>query len=114
MIVAAWVLCAETEAEAERLASSSRMAFAQFFQGTLIQVPPVDVALQYLNEHGDAQQIVTRRRRALVGTAGAIRSRLEALAAEYEADEVMVVTITYSHAVRRHSYELLAEAFSVG
>mgnify|MGYP003336061361 CR=1 FL=1 len=38
---------------------------------------------------------------------------LEALAAEYGADEVMVVTITYEHVARRRSYELLAEAFDL-
>ena len=29
------------------------------------------------------------------------------------ADEVIVVTITYDHAVRRRSYELLAEAMDL-
>ena len=42
-----------------------------------------------------------------------MRTRLEALAGEYGAEEVMVVTITYDHAARRRSYELLAEAFGL-
>ena len=33
-------------------------------------------------------------------------------AAEYGAQEVIVVTITYDHAARRRSYELIAEAFA--
>ena len=33
---------------------------------------------------------------------------IEALAADYQADEVMIVTITYDHAARRRSYELIA------
>jgi hypothetical protein len=32
------------------------------------------------------------------------------VAEEYRAEEVTVVTITYDHAARRRSYELLAEA----
>jgi hypothetical protein len=32
---------------------------------------------------------------------------------EYGAEELMIVTITHSHEVRRHSYELIAEAFEV-
>ena len=40
-------------------------------------------------------------------------SGIEAVAAEYGADEVMVVTITYDHAARRRSYELIAEAFGL-
>jgi hypothetical protein len=31
--------------------------------------------------------------------------------AAYGADEAMVVTITYDHAARRRSYELVADAF---
>ncbi len=30
-----------------------------------------------------------------------------------KADEVMVTTMIYDHAARRHSYELLAEAFGL-
>jgi hypothetical protein len=41
-----------------------------------------------------------------------VRDQLSALAAEYSADEIMVVTITYDHQARRRSYELLAEAFA--
>ena len=44
---------------------------------------------------------------------GTVREGLEAAAREYQADEVMVVTITYEHAARRRSYELIAEAFGL-
>jgi hypothetical protein len=39
-----------------------------------------------------------------------VRAGLEAVAQEYRADEVMIVTITYDHGARRRSYELIAEA----
>ena len=42
-----------------------------------------------------------------------MRAGLEELAAEYGAEEVIVVTITYDHAARRRSYELVAEAMDV-
>ena len=38
---------------------------------------------------------------------------LEAVAAEYQADELMIVTITHSHEARRRSYELIAAAFEL-
>ena len=44
------------------------MAFALFVQGQLIEVPPVDTALQFLEQHSDTAQPVGRRRRAIVGT----------------------------------------------
>ena len=51
-----------------------------------------------------------RRRRSIVGSPSTVRAGIEALAAEYGADEVMIVTITYDHAARRRSYELIAKA----
>ena len=54
------------------------------------------------------------RRRAIVGTPDTVREGLEAVAAEYGADEVMVLTITHEHEARRRSYELIAEAFGGG
>jgi luciferase family oxidoreductase group 1 len=113
VIAAAWALCAETDADAQRLASSSRMAFAHFLQGDLIPVPPVEAALQFLKDHAGSGDAVARRRRAIVGAPATVRPKLEALAAEYAADELMIVTITYEHAARRRSYELLADAFSL-
>jgi luciferase family oxidoreductase group 1 len=110
---AAWVLCAETDAEAERLASSSRMAFTLFLQGTLIPVPAVDTALDFLARHPGSVEALGRRRRSIVGSPATVRSGIEELAAEYAADEVMIVTITHDHAARRRSYELIAQAFGV-
>jgi luciferase family oxidoreductase group 1 len=108
VIVAAWALVAETEEEAERLGSSSRMAFIHFLQGTPIPVPPVDTAVEFLRANPDAVHAARRRRRAVIGTAPQVRAELERLAAAYQADEIMVVTITYEHRARKESYERLA------
>lgn len=113
VIVAAWALCAETDAEAERLASSSRMAFAHFLTGNLIQVPPVDTALAFLDQNAQLLDTIVQRRRAIVGSPSTVRQKIEALAGEYNAAEVMVVTITFDHAARRRSYELLAGEFGL-
>ena len=42
-----------------------------------------------------------------------MREGIEAVAAEYGAQEVIVVTITHDHEARRRSYELLADAFEL-
>jgi luciferase family oxidoreductase group 1 len=113
VIVAAWALCADTYEEAERLAASSRMAFAHFLTGNLIQVPPVETALAFLADNAHLLETIVKRRRAVVGTPPAVREQLEQLADEYGADEVMVVTITFDHSARRRSYELLAAEFGL-
>jgi luciferase family oxidoreductase group 1 len=112
VMAAIWALCADTDEEAQRLAASSRMAFSLFLQGTLIPVPPVEKALAFLTEYPESAEALARRRRWIVGSPSTVRAGIEALADEYHADEIMIVTITYDHAARKRSYELIAEAFN--
>ncbi len=107
--VAVWALAAETEAEAERLALSSRMSFAELRRGNLIRVPPPEKAERYLRATGG----VPAGRRTVLGTPEQVRAGLETVAERYGAEEVIVVTITHDHAARVRSYELLAEAFGL-
>src|SRR5687767_14396605 len=109
VMVAAWVICADTDEEAQRLASSSRMTLTLLRQGRLIPVPPVEKALRFLETQGSGASLGGRR--AIVGSPPKVRARIEELAGTYGAEEVMVVTITHSHDARRRSYELIAEAF---
>jgi luciferase family oxidoreductase group 1 len=111
--VATWALCADTQLEAERLASSSKMALSLLrTTGKTPPVPTVETAMRFLEEAAGSLPVV-RRRRMTVGTKEMVRDGLEAIAADYGADEVMIVTITHSHEARRRSYELIAEAFGL-
>jgi alkanesulfonate monooxygenase SsuD/methylene tetrahydromethanopterin reductase-like flavin-dependent oxidoreductase (luciferase family) len=47
------------------------------------------------------------------GSPETVRAGIEAVALEYGASEVMVVTIVHEHRARRRSYELIAEAFAL-
>ena len=108
LAVAAWVICADTDEEAARIASSSRMTHRLLRSGRLIPVPPIDKALRFLEQEGAG---APSGRRGVIGSPATVRAGIEALAAEYGADEVIVVTITYEHSHRRRSYELIAGAF---
>jgi luciferase family oxidoreductase group 1 len=104
-VVCVSAICADSDEEAERLASSGRMAFSMLRQGRPIPVPPVEKSLRYLEDRPPPSG-----RRAVLGTPETVKRELEAIAKAYNADEVMVVTITHDHAARRRSYELIAEA----
>ena len=113
VMVATWALCANLEEEAERLATSSRMALSLLrTTGKMIPVPTVETATRFLQERAGALPIA-RRRRMTVGPKAVVRERLEAIAREYGAEELMIVTITHSHEARKRSYELIAEAFGL-
>jgi luciferase family oxidoreductase group 1 len=113
--VAVWVICAESDEQAQRLAASGRMTFTMLRRGELIAVPPPEKALEFLaNEQRSPASGQTRgQRRAVVGTPDAVRAELEDVAAKYGAGEVIAVNILYDHQARRRSYELLAEVFEM-
>jgi luciferase family oxidoreductase group 1 len=111
--VAAWVLCAPTAEEAQKLAASSRMTFTLLRRGQLIPVPPPEKALAFLEREGQRPGGSPPGRRAIIGTPEKCRAGIEELASAYGAEEVIVVTITHDHGVRRRSYELLAEAMGL-
>jgi alkanesulfonate monooxygenase SsuD/methylene tetrahydromethanopterin reductase-like flavin-dependent oxidoreductase (luciferase family) len=111
--VAAWILCADTTEEAQRLASSSRMTMTLLRRGELIAVPPPEKALEFLAREGKTVDNAVPGRRAIVGSPEKVRAGVEELAVAYGAEEVIAVTITHDHQARRHSYELLAEAMGL-
>jgi alkanesulfonate monooxygenase SsuD/methylene tetrahydromethanopterin reductase-like flavin-dependent oxidoreductase (luciferase family) len=55
--------------------------------------------------------VMAQRARAILGSPQTCRREIEAMAARYGADEVMVLTITGSYETRLRSYELLIGAF---
>jgi len=113
-MVASFAVCAETDAEAQRIASSARMTRALLNEGKLIPVPPIEKAQRFLAERGPSPDTAARPRRAIIGAPASVKEGIEEVAALYGAEEAMIVTITHDHAARRRSYELVAEAFGLG
>jgi luciferase family oxidoreductase group 1 len=113
--VAVWVICADSDEQAQRLAASGRMTFTLLRRGELIAVPPPEEAIEFLANDKPAPGAERSRgqRRAVVGTPDAVRAELEDVATKYGADELIAVNILYDHQARRRSYELLAEAFEI-
>ncbi|HXS27373.1 MAG TPA: LLM class flavin-dependent oxidoreductase [Steroidobacteraceae bacterium] len=115
VIVALGAICAETDAEANRLGASVRLMGRRLRQGDLRPVPTVEEAERELaapdpfprHEGGEWP-------RHVFGSPATVRSGLEALAAALGVDELMIVTIVHEHAARLRSYELLAGAFGLG
>ena len=109
-IVASSVVCADTDDEAQRLASSHRMLLDHLTtRGRLIPIPPPDEAEHYLATRGGNPAALPLGRRLIVGSPATVRAALAKLVDDYQADEVMVLTTAFDHDARRHSYELLAD-----
>ena len=110
--VAVWVICADTDEEAQRIAASGRMTFTLLRRGELIAVPPPERALEFLaSDRGSGAP--RSERRAVLGTPARAAEQVREVAELYGAEEAIVVCITYDHGARRRSYEMLAEEFAL-
>ena len=111
-MTALWTVCADSDAEAERLASSARMMMAHLLMGRSIPVPTPDTALAWLADHPEVAS-ARAGRRVIAGSPATVRRGVEAAVAEYGADEAMLVNILHDHGARRHSYALVADVFGL-
>ncbi len=117
-MVAVGAVCADTEEEAEYLHASVRLLQRRIRQGSREPIAPPEDALRELQQEGASafREVVSEAPewpRYFVGTAGSVKSKLLGMANALYIRELVVVTITYSHAARLRSYELLARAFGL-
>jgi luciferase family oxidoreductase group 1 len=112
-IVAVWSLCADSDEEADALAASARMVSLVSKRGKVTEVPAVDTAQRFVERRTRGRPDVLPRKRMVLGAPATVRAELEEVAAAYGTDELLIVNITYEHAARLRSYELLADAFSL-
>ncbi|HEV7800410.1 MAG TPA: LLM class flavin-dependent oxidoreductase [Burkholderiales bacterium] len=112
--ICVWALAADTEAEAQHLATSREHSRILRDVGIREALVPPDEAAAYPYDVAQRARIESMRRKAFVGTAEQVKTRLTQLADELQLDELVVNTWTYDPAARRYSYTLLAEAFKAG
>ena len=112
-IVAAGVLCSETDGEAERLAGPSRLSFVRMRTSRPTTLPTQEEADAH--EYTPLEQELLRRHAAsnVVGGPYRVREGLAALLEATGADELMVTTTTFELADRIRSFELVAELFGL-
>jgi alkanesulfonate monooxygenase SsuD/methylene tetrahydromethanopterin reductase-like flavin-dependent oxidoreductase (luciferase family) len=89
------------------------MTFTMLRQGRPIAVPPPGRAERFLASQESSGGGSAGERRAVIGSPQTVASELREVVGAYGAEEAIIVCITYEHEARRHSYELLAEAFGL-
>lgn len=106
-------LAAETEEEARALATSRNLWVVRLLTGQPIPFPPPEEVKDYPFTDQELALLRTVQHRSIVGTPEQVRAGLLQLAEAHDAEELVVVTITYDYASRLKSYELLAKAFAL-
>jgi luciferase family oxidoreductase group 1 len=112
-ILAVAVVAAETDAEAERLASSMDLNRLRRDRGQYLPLPSVEEALAYPYTEAERAAIARNRSRLFVGSPATVLQKLQPMITESQADELMVITAVYDHDARKRSYSLLADAFGL-
>jgi luciferase family oxidoreductase group 1 len=112
VIVCTFAICGETDADAERLAAPIDLRRLHMALNIDSPIPTPEEAARHRYSPEEERYVKEQRPRAVIGGPDKCRRELEALAARYGADEVMILTITGDYASRLQSYERLARAFS--
>jgi len=102
------VICAETKEEAEFLANSVRLLQRRIRMNDRRPVASPQHAIAELRLLGGAAPEEGEWPRYIVGAAPEVHTRLQRMATEIKISEFIVNTITWDHAARLRSYELLA------
>src|SRR5690349_1972881 len=114
LAAAVFVICADTEQEAADLEKAVDLRRVQMAYGLNERVPSIAQGLA--QEYGEREQLIIDREkpRSIIGTPESVTQRLHALQEQFDADELIVLSVTGSYRARLRSYELLAEAFELG
>jgi luciferase family oxidoreductase group 1 len=113
-IIATHVVCADSDAEAERLAGTVDLNIVRRAKGEYLPLASPEHAAAYDYTPVDRARIAQNRTRMAVGAPPTVKARLMPLIEATQADELMVTTMIFDHAARKHSYELLAQIFAAG
>lgn len=108
-----FAICADTDAEAERRAGSIDLRRLNMDYGLNQPVPTQAEAASRQYTAAERERIAYNRRRLVFGAPDTVKARLLELQAQFDADELMVITITGDYATRLESYRLLAQAFDL-
>ena len=111
-ILATHVVCADTDEEAGRLASTVDLNFVRRAKGEFQPLASPEEAAAYDYTPVDRARIARNRARVSVGAPATVKARLVPLIEATKADELMVTSMLFDHAARKRSYQLLAKVFA--
>ncbi len=113
-ILALSVVCAESDAKAEDLATTVDLSTARIVRGVRdLPLPSVEEARAYRYDEQEEALRTFHRQRHVVGGPVRVREEIASLAQASASDEVMIMTHIHDHGARKRSYSLLAKAFGL-
>lgn len=112
-MLAIGVLCADTEEKATQLRKLLDYTLVRFEKGHFGPMASLEDAAAYEFSPEELVRVRNNSGRVVSGTPIQVKEQLIDLANEFGVDEVMITTMTYSHADRMQSFKLVAEGFGL-
>ena len=103
------VIGAETDAEAQRLATSALQRHLKLIRGEPIFVPPPVASMDGLWNEAERHMVQSRMSIAIVGGPETVRHKLAEFLRQTQADELMITSDCYEHLHRLRSFEIAAQ-----
>jgi luciferase family oxidoreductase group 1 len=113
LALAMLAIVAEDDTQARAIEKAIAVRWLATAYGRNIPVPTLEEGARVNFSERDQQIIARERPRATIGTASVVAERIRTLAAEFEADEVVLVSIAPSYDIRKRTLERLAGEFGL-
>jgi alkanesulfonate monooxygenase SsuD/methylene tetrahydromethanopterin reductase-like flavin-dependent oxidoreductase (luciferase family) len=105
------VICAETDREAQTLASSQDQSFVALRSGDPGKLPPPIPDYRDTLPTSTRAMLESRDQSRAVGSPTTVATRMARFIERTRADEIILAGATFDPAARRHSLEMAMEAF---
>lgn len=112
-MVCVFVICGESHEEAEYLAASIDHRRVMMATGKESEIIPSEEAANWSYSEREKNIIQQERSRVVLGTPESIKEQLSKIKNDFQADELMILTITGDYRTRVKSYELIAKEFEL-
>lgn len=109
VMIGVQVIAADTDAEAEKLATTLYQRFLGIIRNQRVNlVPPVD-SMKDIWSPQEEEFVKSKLRYSVIGSPETVKKGLQKLVDETQADELIIVSDAYDHQVRKKSFELIAK-----
>jgi luciferase family oxidoreductase group 1 len=108
-MVAAAVICADTDERARFLAGSGALSFLRLRSGHPGPLPSPEEAAAYPYNELERAFVVDRQASSILGSPETVKRGIDELITATAADELMITTMVYDPADRLRSFELVAD-----
>lgn len=112
-MVAVNVIAAETDEEAQYLATSMQQLFLGFIRNNRAPVPPPVRSMDEIWSEHEKVALKHQLGSSIIGSKETVREKLAQFIEATKADEIMVSSYIYDHQARLRSYEIISQHLTI-